>query len=68
MATTCRTASGDVLDTICHNFYGHLNGTLEAVFKANRGLADEPQPFREGVVIVLPDLPVPSDGVVMLWS
>ena len=68
MATTCRTASGDVLDTICHNFYGHLNGTLEAVLKANRGLADEPQPFREGIVIVLPDLPVPSDGVVMLWS
>ena len=30
MATTCRTASGDVLDTICQNYYGHLNGTVEA--------------------------------------
>ena len=46
MATTCRTASGDVLDTICQNYYGHLNGTVEAVLDANQGLADEVQPFR----------------------
>ena len=37
MATTCRTASGDVLDTICQSYYGHLNGTVEAVLDANRG-------------------------------
>lgn len=40
MATTCRTASGDVLDTICQNYYGHLNGSVEAVLDANQGLAD----------------------------
>ncbi|OZY44553.1 hypothetical protein CJF41_19975 [Pseudomonas lundensis] len=40
MATTCRTASGDVLDTICQNYYGHLNGTVEAVLDANQGLAE----------------------------
>ena len=68
MATTCRTADGDVLDTICHNFYGHLNGTVEAVLDANQGLAYEVQPFRAGLLIHLPDLPVPSDEVVMLWG
>ena len=61
MATTCRTASGDMLDTICQNYYGHLNGTVEAVLDANQGLADEVQPFRAGVMIVLSDLVVPSE-------
>ena len=68
MATTCRTASGDVLDTICQIYYGHLNGTVEAVLDANQGLADEAQPFRAGLMIRLPDLPAPSDEVVMLWG
>lgn len=68
MATTCRTSDGDVLDTICHNFYGHLNGCVEAVLDANQGLANESQPFRAGVLIVLPDLPVATDEVVMLWD
>ena len=68
MATTCRTASGDVLDTICQNYYGHLNGSVEAVLDANQGLAEEGQPFRAGLVIHLHDLPVPSDEVVMLWG
>lgn len=36
MATTCRTSDGDLLDTICHNYYGHLGGTVEAVLDANR--------------------------------
>ena len=66
--TTCRTTNGDVLDTICQNYYGHLNGTVEAVLDANQGLADEMQPFRAGVVIYLPDWVVPSDEGVMLWG
>ena len=68
MATTCRTASGDVLDTICQNYYGHLNGSIEAVLNANPGLSDEVQPFRAGVMIVLPDLVVPSEEGVRLWG
>jgi len=68
MAMTCRTASGDLLDTICQNYYGHLSGTVEAVLDANQGLADEQQPFRTGLLIHLPDLPPPSDEVVMLWG
>jgi phage tail protein X len=68
MAMTCRTSDGDLLDTICHNFYGHLTGSVEAVLDANQGLADEPQPYRAGVVILLPDLPRPSEDGINLWD
>jgi len=68
MATTCRTSDGDLLDTVCHYYYGHLNGTVEAVLAANQGLADEPQPFRAGVIIVLPDLPAQTLEEVQLWD
>jgi phage tail protein X len=56
------------LDTVCHHYYGHLNGTVEAVLGANQGLADEPQPFRAGVIIVLPDLPAQTLEEVQLWD
>ncbi|MNJ52419.1 Phage Tail Protein X [compost metagenome] len=68
MATTCRTSDGDLLDTLCQHYYGHLNGTVEAVLNANQGLADEPQPYRAGVLIVLPDLSVPTEALVTLWD
>jgi phage tail protein X len=56
------------LDTVCHHYYGHLNGTVEAVLAANQGLPDEPQPFRAGVIIVLPDLPAQTLEEVQLWD
>ena len=68
MAMTCRTSDGDLLDTICHNFYGHLMGSVEAVLDANQGLADEPQPYCAGVVITLPDLATPVQEQVTLWD
>lgn len=68
MATTCRTSDGDLLDTLCFNYYGHLNGTVEAVLDANQGLAAEVQPYRSGVLIHLPDLVETTDATVMLWD
>lgn len=68
MAMTCRTSDGDLLDTLCYHAYGHLNGTVEAVLDANQGLANEPQPYRAGILIKLPDLPAPDDSEVMLWQ
>jgi len=68
MAMTCRTSDGDVLDTICQHYYGHLIGTVEAVLDANQGLGEEPQPFRAGLLIVLPDIAVPVDDMVSLWD
>ena len=61
-------AQGDTVDSICWSYYGRTAGVTEAVLDANQGLADEVQPFRAGLVIHLPDLPVPSDEVVMLWN
>ncbi len=68
MATICRTSEGDVLDTLCQHYYGHLRGSVEAVLDANQGLADEPQPFRAGVLIALPALAATTDTTVLLWD
>ncbi len=68
MATILRTADGDLLDTLCHRHYGHLNGTVEAVLEANPGLAARPQPLESGVLVFMPDLPPPASETIRLWS
>lgn len=68
MATTFRTSEGDLLDTLCHQFYGHLSGTVEAVLEANQGLSDELQPFRAGLLIRFPDLTADKVESLMLWD
>lgn len=68
MATICRTSDGDHLDTLCYRFYGHLNGTVEAVLAANRLLADEPQPLRAGLLVTFPDVADPIVEQVQLWD
>jgi len=68
MATICRTSDGDLLDTLCHQHYGHLNGTVEAVLAANRLLADEPQPLRAGLLITFPDIEQMTVEQVQLWD
>lgn len=68
MATTIRTSDGDVLDSLCYTHYGHLAGVVEAVLAANPGLADLPQPFAPGVMILLPDLAVQQQATVTLWE
>jgi phage tail protein X len=68
MATTCRTSDGDILDAICQHYYGHLIGTVEAVLDANQGLADEPQPFRAGLLIQLPAIATATHEALTLWD
>ncbi|WP_207869412.1 tail protein X [Pseudomonas sp. 51_B] len=68
MVMTCRTSEGDLLDTLCQAYYGHLLGTVEAVMEANQGLADEPQPFRAGVLITFPERPASDAEEVTLWD
>lgn len=68
MATTIRTSDGDILDSLCYVHYGHLAGVVEAVLVANPGLADRPQPFASGVIIVLPELAVQQQATVTLWE
>lgn len=68
MARTIRTSDGDRLDELCHYYYGHLNGTVEAVVSANPGLAATAQPFAAGVLILLPDVARAIEKRVQLWS
>ncbi|WP_295485802.1 tail protein X [uncultured Pseudomonas sp.] len=68
MAKICKTSDGDLLDTLCQHYYGHLQGTVEAVLQANQGLADVPQPLPADVVILLPDLPTSMASAVQLWD
>lgn len=68
MATICRTSEGDQLDTLCQHYYGHLNGSLEAVLDANPGLSGEEQPLRAGVLIRLPELLTATSTTVLLWD
>lgn len=68
MATTYRTSSGDILDTLAYRHYGHLNGVVEAIYQANPGLPAQPQPFAAGVVILFPDIDQPSGDAIQLWS
>lgn len=68
MARICRTSDGDVLDTLCSQFYGHLNGTVEAVLDYNQGLAEETQPFRAGLLIFFPDITQTVLPLVQLWD
>lgn len=68
MAMICRTSDGDLLDTLCYQHYGHLNGTVEAVLAANRLLADEPQPLRAGLLITFADIEQSTVEQVQLWD
>lgn len=54
---TYTTRPGDMVDHIAFRHYGHHNGTSEAIYDANRGLAEQPAKLPGGLVINLPDLP-----------
>ena len=41
---------------------------MEAVLEANEGLGREPQPFRAGLRIVLPDVVETTSTSVQLWD
>ena len=59
---------GDVLDDLVWRHYGRSD-LLAAVLKANPALARLPPVLQAGLVIDLPDLPLPLDApVIRLWS
>ena len=65
-----RTKSGDRLDQVCGQYYGHQTGAVEAVLEANRGLAEHGPMLPAGLLISLPDLPTNtvSQTLVRLWD
>lgn len=48
------TTDGDTVDLIAFRYYGTHEGTTEALYEANPGLAALPTPLAAGVFIFLP--------------
>jgi phage tail protein X len=62
------TRDGDVLDALIWRHYGR-GDVLAAVLEANPSLARLPPVLEAGLVIELPDLPLPVEApVIRLWS
>lgn len=58
-----RTKTDDMLDAICHKFYGSSAGQItEAVLEANRGLAGHGPLLPAGLLIELPALEAVASG------
>ena len=59
----------DLLDEICHRYYGRTRQTVEAVLLANPSLADLMPILPEDIEILLPDLPAPSTSKTLrIWD
>lgn len=63
-----RTKPGDMLDAICHDYYGPRTGAVELVLNANPGLARLGPIMPENTVIELPPLPTRQEKTVVLWE
>lgn len=62
------THAGDVLDALIWQHYGRSD-VLAAVLEANLALAQLPPVLTAGLLIELPDLPLPMEApVIRLWS
>lgn len=62
------TRDGDVLDDLIWQHYGRSD-VLAAVLEANPALAQSPAVLSAGMVIELPELPLPVEApVIRLWS
>lgn len=67
--TKYRTKTGDMIDAICHRYYGSQSGAVERVYEANRSLADYGPVLPSGLVIELPEIPVAlTVKAVKLWD
>lgn len=54
---TYRAKEGEMVDEICHLYYGRTKGVVEQVYAANRGLAALGPRLPAGTLVELPDLP-----------
>ena len=70
MAKTYTTVDGDMVDQLAQRFYGVTAGATEAIYDANRDLAELGPVLSAGVIIVLPDLTSQQQGQqrVQLWA
>lgn len=60
---------GDTLDLICWRYYGHTQGTTEAVLEANPGLADKGALLPMGTAVNMPvQTTQPVNTTINLWD
>ncbi|ENT6842022.1 tail protein X [Enterobacter kobei] len=60
---------GDTLDAICAHFYGRTAGVVEAVLKANSGLAESGVILPHGTPVEMPEVDsAPTKESVNLWD
>lgn len=63
------TGTGEMLDEICHRYYGGRLGATEAVLKANPGIAQFGPLLPVGLSIKLPELTsITKQGSINLWD
>lgn len=60
---TYRAKEGEMVDEICHLYYGRTKGVVEKVYAANRGLAALGPRLPAGTLVKLPDVPDYEVGV-----
>jgi len=67
---TYQTKDGDMLDAICHSYYGASSGYMERVLAANPGIAAQGPVYQAGVLIELPDVKASAvqSARIALWS
>lgn len=68
MTTIHTTEFMETIDLICWKYYGHTNGTVEAVLEANYGLSFTTPTLPMGLDIVLPDIETEPETTVRLWD
>jgi phage tail protein X len=70
MPATYTTKQDEMVDAICHRYYGGSSGTTEAVLAANPGLADLSPILPLGTMITLPDIQTRTQQtkLVSLWD
>ena len=60
---------GDTLDAVCARFYGRTAGVVEAVLKANSGLAELGVILPHGTPVEMPEVDsAPTKESVNLWD
>lgn len=67
--TTVISQKGDTVDAICQRYYGHTASVTEAVYEANRGLAEKGLLLPAGISITLPEVkPETQESTINLWD
>lgn len=69
MPSQIRTQQNDSVDALCWRHYGRTPGAVEAVLKANPGLAQRGVILAQGILVAMPDLPPTQvQPTVQLWD